>query len=579
MFKVVFDNKDKTDKIIYIKHSYSVKGVKKQLIIEKYPSAKELDAKYGSWESFIDERIKILTEEKKSKENDKKEIVFDYCSPISLEGCQNTFNFGYLLMQMVYYHLGLDQFFYHLKNNNNLRIKYSLNDVMKFLIYTRAIIPGSKLDNSKRINYFAESFDITIDDIYDALDRFDDCKDKLQEYLYKKASYLLPPTNKVIFYDVTNFYYEIENENDLCAYGVEKNHRPDPITSFGLFMDCNGIPIKYSAYRGNINENKQLLPEWKKLESSLEGDGYILCSDAGLNSANIKHYLITRRNHYIFSQSVKKLGDTTKKEIFEEKGWLSLSSDKKYKIKKFLKDSYIDDPFSKNKSGKTKVEIDTMYIFIFDEKRRRFMLNKIEEREKKARDIISNPSKYDKVSSSDGKQYIQKVCYDDNGEIIIEKSTLNLNTELIEKEKKYAGYGAIVTDLFNESVFDIINIAFKRWEIEDCFRQMKTGFSTRPVYLRTTKHIHAHFLTCYIALTITKLLEKKYLRGISSNTLFDILRNTSYIKFPTGDWMVGNISKEAIQAFKKVGFNDLLFTYFSNKSFIKIISSSKQKYQ
>lgn len=94
---------------------------------------------------------------------------------------------------------------------------------MKFLVYTRAIVPGSKLDNSKRINYFAEPFDISIDDIYDALDRFDDCKEKLQEYLYKKASYLLPPTDKVIFYDVTNFYYEIEEENDLCAYGVEKN--------------------------------------------------------------------------------------------------------------------------------------------------------------------------------------------------------------------------------------------------------------------------------------------------------------------------------------------------------------------
>lgn len=155
------------------------------------------------------------------------------------------------------------------------------------------------------------------------------------------------------------------------------------------------------------------------------------------------------------------------------------------------------------------------------------MLNKIDECEKKAREIINNPSKYDKISSADGKQYIQKICYDDNGEIVVEKSILNLNTELIEKEKKYAGYGSVVTDLFDESVMDIIHIASKRWEIEDCFRKMKTGFSTRPVYLRTTKHIHAHFLTCYVALTITKLLENKYLKGITSNTLFEVLRNTT----------------------------------------------------
>ena len=207
------------------------------------------------------------------------------------------------------------------------------------------------------------------------------------------------------------------------------------------------------------------------------------------------------------------------------------------------------------------------------------MLNKIDEREKKAREIINDPSKFDKVSSTDGKQYIQKICYDDNGEIIVEKSILNLNTELIEKEKQYAGYGAIVTDLFDESVTDIINIASKRWEIEDCFRQMKTGFSTRPVYLRSAKHIHAHFLTCYVALTIAKLLENKYLKGITSSTLFEVLRNTTYIKLPTGDWMCGNLNKEAVRSFKKVGFNDLLYDFISNKSFIKIISSSKQKYQ
>ena len=140
---------------------------------------------------------------------------------------------------------------------------------------------------------------------------------------------------------------------------------------------------------------------------------------------------------------------------------------------------------------------------------------------------------------------------------------------MIEKEKQYAGYGAIVTDLFDESVTDIINIASRRWEIEDCFRQMKTGFSTRPIYLRTIKHIHAHFLTCYVALTIVKLLENKYLKGITSNNLFEVLRNTTFVKLPTGDWMAGNISKEAVQSFKKMGFNNLLFNYLSNKTFIK----------
>ncbi len=577
MYKVIFDNKDKTDKAIYIKHSYSVKGVKKSLIIEKYPSANALNEKYGDWEKFIDERIKILDAARKAKINEKKELEIDYSIPIDKNGAQTAFNFGYLLLQKVYYQLGLDQFFYHYKNNNNLKIKYSLNDAMKFQVYCRAIIPGSKLKNSKNTEYFAEKFDLSLDDIYDSLDRFYDCKEKLQSYLYKKSKAILPPSNKVIYYDVTNFYYEIEEETELCAYGVEKNHRPDPITSFGLFMDTNGIPIKFSSYRGNINEKKQLLPEWKKLEADLEGDNYIMCTDAGLNSAAIKHYLVTNRNHYIFSQSVKQLGDLTKNELFDDKNWQSLGDNRKYKVKKIKKDSLIPCEYSTRKDKKKKVEIDTMYIFIFDEKRRTFMLNKIEERKQKALDIIKNPSKFDKISSSDGKQYIKKVVYDENGEIVVKNSTLLLDEELIEKEIKYAGYGAIITDLFDEDVMSIINIAKNRWEIEDCFRQMKTELKTRPIHVRKAEHIHAHFLVCFVALTIVKLLETKYLKGITADELFDLLRSTSYIKLPTGDWMAGDVSTNAIKAFKKMNFNDLLFQYISNSTFIKTITYSKQK--
>ena len=577
MYKVVFENKDKTDKAVYIKHSYSVKGVKKAMIIEKYSSANELNEKYGNWEKFIDERIKILESERKAKIDEKKSLEINYSIPIDKNGTQNSFNFGYLLLQKVYYQLGLDQFFYHYKNNNDLKIKYSLNDAMKFQSYCRAIIPGSKLNDSKNIEYFAEKFDLTLDDIYDSLDRFYNCKEKLQSYLYKKAKEILPPSNKVIFYDVTNFYYEIEEETELCAYGVEKNHRPDPITSFGLFMDTNGIPIRFSSYRGNINEKKQLLPEWKKLEEDLEGHDYIMCTDAGLNSAEIKHYLVTNKNHYIFSQSVKQLGDITKKELFNDENWISLGDHRKYKIKKLKKDSYVHSDYSSRKDKKTKVEIDTMYIFIFDEKRRKYMLNKIEERKQKALDIIKNPSKFDKVSSTDGKQYIKKIVFDENGEIIVENSTLSLDEEAIEKEIKYAGYGAIVTDLFDEDVKTIIDVAKNRWEIEDCFRQMKTELRTRPIHVRKPEHIHAHFLVCFVALTMVKLLERKYLPGITAEELFDLLKTTSYIKMPTGDWMVANVSKNAIKAFKKMKFNDLLFQYISNSTFIKTITYSKQK--
>lgn len=577
MYKVIFDNKDKTDKAIYIKHSYSVKGVKKAMIIEKYPSANELNEKYGNWEEFIEKRIEILESERKAKIDEKKNLEIDYSIPIDKNGTQASFNFGYLLLQKVYYKLGLDQFFYHYKNNNNLKIQYSLNDAMKFQSYCRAIIPGSKLDNSKNTEYFAEKFDLTLDDIYDSLDRFYDCKEKLQSYLYKKAKEILPPSNKVIFYDVTNFYYEIEEETELCAYGVEKNHRPDPITSFGLFMDTNGIPIRFSSYRGNINEKKQLLPEWKKLEEDLEGHDYIMCTDAGLNSADIKHYLVTNKNHFIFSQSVKQLGDITKKELFSDENWISLGDHRKYKVKKLKKDSYIHDDYSSRKDKKTKVEIDTMYIFIFDEKRRKYMLNKIEERKQKALEIIKNPGRFDKVSSTDGKQYIKKIVFDENGEIIVENSTLSLDEEAIEKEIKYAGYGAIITDLFDEDVKMIIDVAKNRWEIEDCFRQMKTELKTRPIHVRKPEHIHAHFLVCFVALTMVKLLERKYLPGITADELFDLLKSTTYIKMPTGDWMVANVSKNAIKAFKKMNFNDLLFQYISNSTFIKTITYSKQK--
>ena len=389
---------------------------------------------------------------------------------------------------------------------------------------------------------------------------------------------ILPPSDDVIYYDVTNFYYEIEDENEVAAYGVEKNHRPDPITSFGLFMDSNGVPIRYSDYRGNINESKQILPEWKELrEETLNQDNsYIICTDAGLNSANLKYYCITRGDHYLFSQSVKKLAKDTLEDVFKEDGWVSMGDGRSYKVIKTIKNASVTDSTSTRKDGKKNKELDTMYVIFFDPKRRDYILEKIEDRISRAKEIISKPASYDKVSSCSGKQYIEKLAFDENGCIIESESVLSLREDLIAKEKKFAGYGGLVTDMLDRKPEELIAISSRRWEIEDCFRQMKTGFSTRPVYLRRPDHIHAHFMTCYVSLMIMKLLEKKYLRGMSAERIFSLLRTARYhVMDDTGDIVAVEMSEDAVKAFRKMHLDQLLYTMVSNQTLKGVIRSTK----
>ena len=577
MFYVLFYNADHSDAKVYIKRSYSIKGVKKHSVIEKYDSINQLSLQYGDWKSFINNRILLLNDEIKGRKLDNSSINFNFDSKLS-DDCNNLRNFGYLLLQSVYYDLDINSFLYHYKNEKKLKIQYSLNDIMRLLVFSRIIKPSSKLQTSLTINDYAEDFDFSLDNIYDALDLFNDFKEKFQLYLYKKASSIFPPSDTVVYYDVTNFYYEVEDENELIAYGVEKNHRPDPITSFGLFMDSNGLPIHYFAYRGNISESVQMLPNWESLRNNLDVNHYIVCADSGMNSADIKKFIQSCNDHFIFSQSILKLPKSLQDKVLNNTAWHTFKSGKKYKIVKMIKEALVHDNSATRKDGKIKTNLESMYIFIFDKKSRDFLLNKIDDRINRAKDIIRHPRKYDKVNSRDGKQYIKKVVYDKDGLVSVEQSSLELDYSLIDNDRKFAGYSAIVTDLFDMDVLQIIKIASRRFEIEDCFRQMKTGFSTRPVFVYKSEHIHAHFLTCYVALMIMKLLENHYLPKLTADKIFEIVRETYFFNQPESDiWSIARISIDGINAFNALGLETIMYKNFTNKTLNAAIAITKNK--
>lgn len=321
------------DSRVYIRESISVKGKKSKRIVEKYDSTNELNEKYGDWKAFIKQRMTELENERKVQIENKELLKLDFSKKlIDKNGVNNIKNAGYLFLQKIYYDLKIDDYFYKLKSANKMKIQYSLNDAFRLLTFSRVIDPLSKLATSKKIHDYVEDFDLTIDDIYDSLDKFDDIKDKFQTYLYKNAIAISKKPNSVVYYDVTNFYHEISEENKMAAYEVEKNHHPDPITSFGLFMDNNGIPIKYCAYRGNENEKKHIFPEWKNLDKYLDKEtSYILCADADLNTSDIKAYLTSSQNHYLFSQSMKMLDSETDAFIFKDENWIDLGKGKNIK--------------------------------------------------------------------------------------------------------------------------------------------------------------------------------------------------------------------------------------------------------
>ena len=440
---------------------------------------------------------------------------------------QIVYNGGYLFLQDIYYKLGLNKICNEI--TDKYQFKYDLNSILSRLIYGRIIYPSSKLKTLELSKNFLEQPSFELHDVYRSLEVIAKESDFIQSQLYKNSLKFMKRNDTVLYYDCTNYFFEIEEESGLRQYGKSKENRPNPIIQMGLFLDGDGIPMSFDMFEGNTNEQKTMKPLEEKIIKDFHSSKFVVCTDAGLASNTNRKFNNMSGRSFITVQSIKRLKLYLKQWALDlTSGWKLYGSDKTYNISKLreneeLMKRYYDKTFYKerwiNENG-LEQRIIVTYSVKYQEYQKKIRENQIQRAQKL---IEKNPQKIGKPKQNDPKRFISTISTTSNGEVA-EENHYKLNYDVINEEAKYDGLYAVCTNL-EDSVQEIIKINQRRWEIEESFRIMKNEFKSRPVYLSRDDRIKAHFTTCFLALTIFRYLEKILGEEFTAEKIIDTLRS------------------------------------------------------
>lgn len=504
----VTTSKSKNAESFYITKGYiNDKGVSTSTIIRKLGTLNDLLKEHGPTRddvmAWAKEQARLETlKYKKERQSKAVQITFHADRQLDYDK-QMFFRGGYLFPQSIYYGLQLNKTCRKLKAK--YKFKYDINAILSDLIYARILEPASKRSTFRIASEFLEKPSYALHDIYRALDVLGSECDLIQSEVYKNSRFICERNDKILYYDCSNYYFEIEQEDGIKKYGKSKEHRPNPIIQMGLFMDADGIPLAFSLFPGNTNEQKSLKPLEQKILSEFGCQKFIYCSDAGLASENIRAYNHMGERAYIVTQSIKKLPAEDKAWALDKKGFRRVSDDAPVDITKIPEDDtglyYKDEPYTTKK-------LHQRLIVTYSPKYARYQKTirgrQVERAEKM---IASGNTKRTRKNPNDPARFIGTEAVTRDGEVAdIHKF---LDEEKIGTEAMYDGLYAVCTDLLDDHVSGILKVSEGRWQIEECFRIMKTDFSARPVYLRDENRIKAHFLICFLALLSYRLLEKK----------------------------------------------------------------------
>ena len=519
--------------------------------------------------AYAKEQVAKYNEEAKKNNKVGMEIHLDFAQKIratdAAVSASMLKNVGYLYIQRLYYQLEIDKFFNNITKDR--KITFNPDLVNRFMTYSRILAPDSKLGSFEKLNTFYEEPVFDYQHIMRTMDLMHEHYNEYIEYLFKASGKIHKRNTAVCYYDCTNFYCEAESQDPdyiddvtgevftgLRQYGFSKDHKPNPLVEMGLFMDTNGIPISMCIAPGNTNEQTTVIPLEKEL-IKMFGSGknkFIYCADAGLSSYHIRNFNSMGGRAFVVTQSVKKLSDVLKQAVFNDCDYRLLSDDSLVSIetmKTFDKKDeknrllYQDKAYKvieantlldvglyeekvlnngKTKKVKSKATLKQHVIITFSRKSmeyQRFIRNRQIERAKKILEKM-DPYEY-KKGPNDVTRFIKKANHS--------KDKYELDLEKIREEEKYDGFYAIATNL-DDCVKDILAINEQRYQIEDCFKILKTDFASRPYFHRTRERIIAHFMICYTALLIFRLLEVKLNRfdkstHLTSRNIIETLQN------------------------------------------------------
>ena len=553
-----------------IKDYTNLNGKRTTKIFEKLGNQDQVEERFGKTDTInkIKEYINELNNE------DKETLLRREFNPnkrIS-PNIKRQFNVGYLFLEKLYYQLKLNEICDEIQSK--YKFQFDLNEILSYLIYARIIYPSSKLETFKQCQNFIKQPSFKLHDEYRALSYIAENMDFIQESLFNNSKNVIKRNADVIYYDCTNYFFDIDLEDDLRKYGVSKEHRPNPIVGMGLFMDGDGLPLSCNIYPGNQNEQKTLIPEETKIVDNFKLDTtkMILCTDAGLASDEIKKFNIKDNRAFVITQSLKKLKDEYKIQVFDKSDW-RIPNDLKnvYNLEEIenndsLKEKYYETLFYKIIQTETKsVKQDLIVTFCFKYfDYNRNIRNSQIERAKKS--IETNNVTRKGKNQNDYRRFINSLNSTDNGEVA-ENIAYSINEDLIKEEAKYDGYYALTTNLVGD-VNEIFKIVKGRWEIEESFRIMKSDFLARPVNLSREDRIKAHFMTCFISLFIYRLLEKKLDYKYTTSQILNTLRNMNMIEQK-------GLGFEPI--YERTTITDDLHDIFKFNTDLEIISYKKMK--
>ncbi len=519
--------KSKNAESFYIAKSYvKANGSTSSAIVRKLGTLNQLIVEHGPTRddvlAWAKNEVKLETERYK-KEKEAKTVLIPFHADRQLDYDKQTFyRGGYLFLQSIYYGFQMNKTCRKLKAK--YKFKYDINAILSDLIYARVLEPASKRSSFKTASEFMEKPAYELHDVYRALDVLGNECDFIQSEVYKNSHFIGKRNDQILYYDCTNYYFEIEQEDGDKKYGKSKEHRPNPIIQMGLFMDGDGIPLAFSLFPGNTNEQKSLKPLEQKVIGDFGCQKFIYCSDAGLASEDIRTYNHLGERAFIVTQSIKKLPAEDKTWALNKSGFKRVADDMPVDITALPDDDtslyYKEEPYTPKK-------LHQRLIITYSPKYARYQKAIREKQVERAEKMIaSGNTKKQRKNPNDPGRFIGTIAATEDGEAAKVHTFLDENK--IAGEAMYDGLYAVCTDLLDDDVSGILKVSEGRWQIEECFRIMKTDFSARPVYLQDGNRIKAHFLICFLALLSYRALEKELDYQYTCEEILDTLRGMNF---------------------------------------------------
>jgi len=562
-------SRSKNSASLYATKTVYINKKERTITVEKLGTEIELRKKLNGADPYEWAKEYIQQLNQKEKEQTRKILIPFEQSKNIIKNEQRSFNGGYLFLQKIYHELKLDKICKDI--SKNYKFEYDLDSILSRLIYGRVIFPSSKLSTYELSKKFIEQPNFDLHQIYRALEVLAKETDFIQASLYENSLKISKRNTAVLYYDCTNYFFEIEQEEGLKQYGFSKDHKPNPIVEMGLFMDGDGIPLAFGIHNGNTNEQTTLRPLEDKILKDFELSKFIICTDAGLSSTENRKFNNQQDRAFITTQSVKKLKKHLKEWALDSKGWhlsgrketfdISLLDNDEKTYEKYKSVTFYKERWIKEDGFEQKLII--TYSLKYKDYQRQIRNRQLE----RAVKLIENrPSDIKKKNQNDYKRFISTTGVTKDGEIA-DKTIHGLDEKAIADEEMYDGFYGVCTNLDDEAS-EIIKVNHRRWEIEECFRIMKSEFKARPVYLSNDDRIIAHFTTCFIALIIYRLLEKRLNEEFTCHEIISGLRDMEFYDTKTEGY---------VPTYTRTDFTDALHEAFGFRTDYEIVSSQNMK--